>query len=377
MMIATQCTRRLHGCGIPHRSRRWLIVTACIVLVVVFAPRAKAQPERARRAPAQEQSPRENRPVAATIDGEAIFADEVDESLAVALAGRQISTEALPALRAQALQQLIGRRLIEAYLLEQGYRPSESQVEQQKAQLISGLRAKRISLKRYLAERNMTEEQLVRRLTGQLAWQTGWSQYLAQNLSDERFEEYVDAQSGEFDGTERRASHILLQVDRPQDPSAVREKVEQARAIRNEVVDGKLSFSAAVEKYSDGPSRRHQGDLGFFPRHGVMDEAFAKAAFALDEGAFSEPVATPFGIHLIQCTAIKPGDKTWADIKTGLTPLERKALIDAVAREVFAELAARLRSEAKIEFTGNVPYLDPESRELRAVGSGRAESPSS
>ena len=263
-------------------------------------------------------------------------------------------------------------------MLEQGYRPSESQVEQRKAQLISQLREKRIPLKRYLAERNMTEEQLMRRLTGNLAWQSGWSQYLAQNMNDDRFKTYVDAHAEEFDGTERRASHILLLVDQPQDPSAVREKVEQARAIRSAVADGKLEFDAAVEKYSDGPSRRHQGDLGFFPRHRCHGRGFAKAAFELEEGELSEPVATPFGIHIIKCAAIKPGDKTWDDIKTKLTPLERKSLIDSVAREVFADLAGRLRKEAMIEFSGKVPYLDPDSRELKGGGSsGAGGTPSS
>jgi len=38
-----------------------------------------------------------------------------------------------------------------------------------------------------------------------------------------------------------------------------------------------------------------------------MDEAFSRAAFALQTGQISPPVRSPFGVHLIRCEAIKPG----------------------------------------------------------------------
>ena len=340
-------------------------VTVALVtsLALVSTQKLSAQ-DRSARSPAQQSSVPAARTVAAMVDGEAVFADEVQDSLSIALAGRQVASEYLPGLQARALEQIIGRRLVEAHLLRNGYTPSEAQIEQANALFVSQLRTNRIGLTQYLKERDMTKQQLRRRLIGELAWKNGWPRHLNQRMTDQRIDQYLQAHPGEFDGTQRRASHVLLRVNRPQDPSAFGEVVERARTIRREIVEGTLLFTAAVEKYSQGPSRRQKGDLGFFPRHGVMDENFAKAAFELEEGQISEPIASPFGIHLIRCTEIKRDTKTWQDIRGELTPLQSKSLLDAVSRELFAELAGRLRADAKVEITGRVPYLEPGTREL-------------
>ena len=70
-----------------------------------------------------------------------------------------------------------------------------------------------------------------------------------------------------------------------------------------------MTFADAAEKYSAGPSRAKGGDLGFIPRHGIMVEPFARAAFVLAKGEISPPMATVFGIHLITVTDVKPGDE--------------------------------------------------------------------
>ena len=52
------------------------------------------------------------------------------------------------------------------------------------------------------------------------------------------------------------------------------------------------------------------GDLGEFPRVGLMVEPFAKAAFELQPFQISNPVETQFGVHLILVTQTKPGRPT-------------------------------------------------------------------
>jgi parvulin-like peptidyl-prolyl isomerase len=72
-----------------------------------------------------------------------------------------------------------------------------------------------------------------------------------------------------------------------------------------------------------------------------MDEAFSRAAFDLQRGKLSQPIVTPFGVHLVQCLEIRPGEKTAADC--------REELRLAIAQELFDRLAAEERRRAKVE----------------------------
>ena len=132
--------------------------------------------------------------------------------------------------------------------------------------------------------------------------------------------------------------------------------LQRAEKIRQEIESKKITFAQAAEKYSAGPSRRQEGDLGFFPRYGVMAEDFCKAAFALEKGELSRPVTTNFGTHLILATDVKPGNKQWTEVIPQIQTLASKQL--------FNKLASEQHETAKIEFTGNSAYFKPGTDEL-------------
>jgi parvulin-like peptidyl-prolyl isomerase len=70
----------------------------------------------------------------------------------------------------------------------------------------------------------------------------------------------------------------------------------------------------------------------------------------------SEPVATRFGVHLIHCDQIKPGEKKWTEV--------RKDLEEALAQELIDRLAQLERRSTPVEFTGKGPYFRPGTREV-------------
>jgi len=78
--------------------------------------------------------------------------------------------------------------------------------------------------------------------------------------------------------------------------------------IRQDIVEGRLTFEEAARTYSEDTSASNGGDLGFFDRN-RMAPAFTEAAFDLAVGDVSEPVRTQFGYHLIECTNEKLDDK--------------------------------------------------------------------
>lgn len=75
--------------------------------------------------------------------------------------------------------------------------------------------------------------------------------------------------------------------------------LRKARELRAEIAGGASFAEVAQRESADPGSKERGGDLGFFGR-GQMVPAFEQAAFSLEPGQVSEPVATPFGYHLIQ-----------------------------------------------------------------------------
>jgi len=63
-------------------------------------------------------------------------------------------------------------------------------------------------------------------------------------------------------------------------------------------------------KNSQCPSAPRGGDLDFIARKWMVEEPFAKAAFAMKVGDLSDIVTTDFGLHLILVTDRKPGTAT-------------------------------------------------------------------
>jgi peptidyl-prolyl cis-trans isomerase C len=289
--------------------------------------------------------------IVARVDGQPIFDIEVDRALR-SLPPGAAGEKGAAALRAAVLSQLIDRRLVQAALQQEHIAAGPEEIDLELTRLKTELGRSKQTLNEFLAKAGQTETVL----RGELAWQLTWQQYLRRHTTNEALEAYFKAHHREFDGTELRVSHILFRPMTAGDEAAVMALFKEAEEVRRRIQAGEIKFAAAAEKYSAGPSRHQGGDLGFMPRHGVMVEPFARAAFALNKGDLSPPVATVFGIHLITVTDIKTGEKKLADV--------RDAVHEAVAKELFDQLAAKQRGQAKLEFTGNGPYFKPGTTEL-------------
>jgi parvulin-like peptidyl-prolyl isomerase len=281
--------------------------------------------------------------VAATVAGHAITVGDVTVAVQATFGDRPLAGVLQSQAEAQALEQLINRRLVTLALERAKITATSEEIA-----------AARKKLAASPAGQNNSQ------LTERLDWQVRWSKYLSQQITDKRLEEFFQAHRRDFDGSEVRVSHILLKGDALGSPAVRQQLVEKAAQLRREIEMGESTFAAAAEKYSEGPSRHSGGDLGFIPRHERMAEAFSKAAFALAKGEISPPVVSPFGVHLIQCTDIRPGTKSWADV--------RSELAAAYAQDKFHKLADETRPSIAIEYNPVVPHLDPNSGQV--VGRG-------
>ena len=186
--------------------------------------------------------------------------------------------------------------------------------------------------------------------------QLAWNKVVRRLATDENLQKIFDQFHEQFDGTQRRVSHILLRPDGPADQEKIKALLDEASKLRDQITAGTVTFDAAAEKYSAGPSRHNGGDLGYIPAQGVMVEQFSQAAFATKPGEISPPVLTPFGVHLIKVTDVKPGTKTMKDAHDALLP--------AFAQVLQANLSKQLRDNVKIEYSPGVPHFKPGTTEL-------------
>ena len=305
---------------------------------------------------AQEKAP-DPPQVAATIDGDPIYVSEVGVMLSNLQKNRQVSPQTAPIAMAELLNQLISRRLAERVLRRDEAYVKNEDVEKELDKYKTSAYGMRLTLDQYVAKRRITLDTL----RHEAAWQLGWAKYLDARLG-EALEDYFKTHQRELDGTQIRVSHILLRSDRFNEPTS--QLVQRAERIREEIASGKISFEEAAAKYSAGPSRNVKGDLGFFPRYGVMSEEFSKAAFELEKGAISKPVPSAFGVHLITMTDVKPGTRQWTE---AVSQLKNPASLD-----LFEKLANEERDKAKIEFSGKIPYFKPGTKELVMPGAAAA-----
>lgn len=317
------------------------------------------EPARAKSGEAQKQAPAKpesaksdsaaSAVIAATVNGEPIRQREVEREVERALAGNETTPALRQMLAAQALQQLVDRRVILAYLEREGQAASGMDVDVALARFAAQLTRRGTTIDAYVREAGIDEAAL----RVQFKWQATWRKYLEQYFTDENLEKFFSKRRRDFDGTQLKVAHILWKVDAKNADASRAAALESARKVHAEIKEGKVAFAAAAAQHSAAPTGKQGGDIGLIERRQPMPESFSRAAFALAKGEVSEPVTTEIGVHLITVLDEIPGPKTLKEVR-GEVEL-------AMSQYLFEWLAGRERSKMKIEFTGKSPYFDPQS----------------
>jgi len=163
-------------------------------------------------------------------------------------------------------------------------------------------------------------------------------------VSDDDIKSYYDQNIKNFSTDEqRRASHILIKVDKDAsaaEKAAAKEKAEEVLAL---VRKDPANFAQLAKLYSqDEGSAPNGGDLEFFGK-GMMVKPFEEAAFKLKKGEISDLVKSDFGYHIIDLTDIKP-----ATVK----PLDQ--VKNQISDEIKKQKASKQFSEMAETFTNTV-----------------------
>jgi parvulin-like peptidyl-prolyl isomerase len=252
----------------------------------------------------QAQLPRAATKPIALVDGTAITLAEVEAAL------KQTGPTATPLTEAQkrqmqmeAVGMLVDDLLMQQFLRKHGPKVDPAEVNKRLAELEDQLKKQNKTLADFFKETGQSETQLRTNILNMLQW----AEYVKQHLTEADLKHYYEESKDFFDRVGVRASHIVIRIS-PGAPDAERQAIRvKLAALRQEIVGGKIDFAEAAKKYSQCTSAPTGGDIGYFPRKLAVDEAFARAAFALKVGEVSDVVQTEYGMHLIKVTDRKAG----------------------------------------------------------------------
>jgi parvulin-like peptidyl-prolyl isomerase len=277
--------------------------------------------------------------VAATVNGEPITVAELDAAIAqIPAPTTPLSAIQKRQQRIDTLQLLTDDLLVRQFLKQYGPKVEPAEVDRQLTALAASEKAQGKTLEEYLKESGLT----VPRIRENFLRMLQLAKYVEAQATDERLRQYFDANRDLFDKTTVRTSHIVLRVGANASAEERQKAMQKLRAIRAELETGKTTFAAAAKAHSQCPSASHGGDLGYLVRKFQMDEAYARAAFALKVGEVSDVVETPAGYHLIWLTDRKPGKPSrYEDVAPDVR--------DCFEAELKQNLLADLRKKARVE----------------------------
>ena len=122
-------------------------------------------------------------------------------------------------------------------------------------------------------------------------WKVSWEAGEPINTLEDEVE--IEENSESEESKEVKASHILISTDDRTDEEALKLIEDIAEKINS------TNFAELAKEFSEGPSGKNGGDLGWFGK-GQMVKEFENVVFNLTENEISNPVKTQFGYHIIK-----------------------------------------------------------------------------
>lgn len=289
--------------------------------------------------------------VVAVVEGVEIRQSEVNERLdrVLAMGGGQIPPERIAEFRSQFGRRVLEELVMQTLLLKTAEQAKIDVTTNDIAQALAKLplppgqklddALKAQGMSRAAFDKEMREGLKIQKLIEQ---QIGTTPVVTEQQIKEFYESNKEKMSKPETVTAR---HLLVKTPEGADDKVKATAKEKAEGLRKQLVAG-ADFAKLVKENSDDPGSKDKGGEYTFPR-GQMVPAFETAAFSQKLNEIGPLVETPFGYHIIQTLAKKPG-KTAA-----LTEVQndiRKYLENQAKGEAVKKYIDGLRTKANIKY---------------------------
>ncbi len=160
-------------------------------------------------------------------------------------------------------------------------------------------------------------------------------------ISEEEVKKYIKADKESFSNDEAfKLRQIFFKG--PKDDAEKKVIEEKASLVVQRLKAGE-DFETLAKEYSEDPSGKHGGDLGYIKKN-YMAKEFVEVLQKMKPGDFSEPFWTESGLHIIKLDE-KPPSLNAAEIEANV----RKHLVEERFLDKYKSYVKGLREKAYIE----------------------------
>ncbi|QDT66939.1 peptidylprolyl isomerase [Calycomorphotria hydatis] len=274
----------------------------------------------------------------AMADPEAVLATVNDVPITQAdldfeLTARKVPEDRREELTERYLNGLIDRELMRQFLTHRKAMPEPEQLREAIGRMRERLEVGGEDVDALFAKIGFTEDRLKRAVALPLAWQ----KQVRRMVTEKQIQSYFEQHRRQLDGTRLEVRHLFIGPRKKADDAQVSQTLAD---IRRQIIDGELTFAEAAKAHSTAPSAAAGGEIGWITYRGKLPKSVSDAAYELNEGEITSPVASPFGWHLVQVGTIEPGELSLEDA--------RAEVVNQLADQLWANLVAQQKQTAEI-----------------------------
>ena len=270
--------------------KRFLILGGCLGILCGCASHAEGVVDR----------------IVAIVNQEVITLSEVDRLIAplrneIQVEDRLERNEKLRELRLKALDRLVEEKVLDFEAKKAGIRVTNREVETIIDDIKRRSNATQEDLENALAKDGLTYERYKKEIERQITRQrlVQWSIKAEPKASEKELRDFYEKNSSRYRTMESyRPAHILFVVPKNATPEQILEIRIRCQKVLDRIRNGE-NFGEMALLYSQDPSSKDGGDLGFFKK-GELLPPLERAALRLKVGEVSETVRTDYGFHLVK-----------------------------------------------------------------------------